>query len=196
MRTASLGGTGVAWRPGTTGLAALLPGLHGLALTYPEVGASRGPLPGGYRHLDRRRVVGHGERAFEALAHGLLTWALHRRAGLLVAADGPATAPGGDVAQALRVGPVALLAPCRVVYVTDEPARRGFAYGTLPGHPETGEEAFAAELGDRGEVTLVLTSFSRPGTAASRLGAPVARAGQAAVLARYVRAARALAAGT
>ena len=32
--------------------------------------------------------------------------------------------------------------PCRVVYVVDEPDRRGFAYGTLPGHPESGEELF------------------------------------------------------
>ena len=30
-----------------------------------------------------------------------------------------------------------LRAPCRVVYVIDEPDVRGFAYGTLPGHPES-----------------------------------------------------------
>jgi uncharacterized protein (UPF0548 family) len=30
--------------------------------------------------------------------------------------------------------------PCRVVYVVDEPRRAGFAYGTLPGHPEIGGE--------------------------------------------------------
>ena len=35
-----------------------------------------------------------------------------------------------------------LQAPCRVVYVIDEPDIRGFAYGTLPGHPESGEERF------------------------------------------------------
>ena len=34
----------------------------------------------------------------------------------------------------VHLGPVR--APCRVVYVVDEPDRRGFAYGTLPGHPE------------------------------------------------------------
>jgi uncharacterized protein (UPF0548 family) len=33
-------------------------------------------------------------------------------------------------------------APCRVIYTITEPRRKGFAYGTLPGHPESGEEAF------------------------------------------------------
>ena len=40
----------------------------------------------------------------------------------------------------VHLGPVR--APCRVVYVVDEPDRRGFAYGTLPGHAESGEERF------------------------------------------------------
>jgi uncharacterized protein (UPF0548 family) len=42
----------------------------------------------------------------------------------------------------LGVAAIRLRAPCRIVYVIDEPDRRGFAYGTLPGHPERGEEAF------------------------------------------------------
>lgn len=32
-------------------------------LTYTDVGATRGPLPKGYHHLDRRRVVGRGGEA-------------------------------------------------------------------------------------------------------------------------------------
>ena len=195
MRTTTTGGSLLAWRADTAALAGLLPGLRGQALTYPEVGATGGVLPPGYRHLTHRRVVGQGGLAFEALAHGLLSWGLHRRAGLLLAADGPATVPGTTVVQAVRVGPVALLAPCRVVHAVDETTRRGFAYGTLPGHPESGEEAFGVEVDDAGAVTFTLTSFSRPGTPLSRATAPLARVGQAAVLARYVRAARALAAG-
>ncbi|SIP67631.1 hypothetical protein BN9982_740001 [Mycobacterium tuberculosis] len=38
------------------------------------------------------------------------------------------------------VGIAFLRAPCRVVYVIDEPDVRGFGYGTLPGHPVSGEE--------------------------------------------------------
>jgi hypothetical protein len=53
-------------------------------------------------------------------------------------------------------------APCRVVYVIDEPRRRGFAYGTLPGHPESGEEAFVLEQRDDGTIASNIIAFSRP----------------------------------
>ena len=36
------------------------------------------------------------------------------------------------------------LAPA-VVYIIHEPDRQGFAYGTLPGHPESGDEALMSE---------------------------------------------------
>jgi uncharacterized protein (UPF0548 family) len=40
----------------------------------------------------------------------------------------------------------------------DEPGRRGFAYGTLPGRPETGEEAFVVEK-TNDDVYLVIRAF-------------------------------------
>ena len=49
-------------------------------------------------------------------------------------------------------------------YVTNQPDRQGFAYGTLPGHPECGEEAFIVEQHDDGAVTFAITAFSRPAT--------------------------------
>jgi uncharacterized protein (UPF0548 family) len=79
-------------------------------------------------------------------------------------------------------------APARVVYVVDEPTRRGFAYGTLPGHPEDGEEAFIVERGDDGSVWLVLRAFSRPATWYWWMVAPVLRLTQAFYTRRYGRA--------
>ncbi|HEV8560641.1 MAG TPA: DUF1990 family protein [Actinophytocola sp.] len=49
-------------------------------------------------------------------------------------------------------------APGRVVHVVEEEHRRGFAYGTLPGHPECGEEAFLLERHADGTVTCSRTS--------------------------------------
>jgi uncharacterized protein (UPF0548 family) len=44
-------------------------------------------------------------------------------------------------------------APCRVIYVVDQADQFGFAYGTLPGHPETGEVAFmVARTVPRGSI--------------------------------------------
>jgi uncharacterized protein (UPF0548 family) len=68
---------------------------------------------------------------------------------------------------------------CRIVYVIDEggPVQRfGFAYGTLPGHVESGEERFLIEW-DQGEnsVWYDILAFSRPRHPLARLGYPFAR---------------------
>ena len=43
-------------------------------------------------------------------------------------------------------------APVRVVSIIDEPDRKGFAYGTLDGHPLSGEESFVVERTPDGSV--------------------------------------------
>jgi uncharacterized protein (UPF0548 family) len=68
---------------------------------------------------------------------------------------------------------------CRIVYVIDEggPVQRfGFAYGTLPGHVESGEERFLIEW-DRGEnsVWYDILAFSQPRHPLARLGYPFTR---------------------
>jgi uncharacterized protein (UPF0548 family) len=91
----------------------------------------------------------------------------------------------------LRLGPAFVLAPCRIVYVTDEARCFGFAYGTLPGHPETGEEAFHVTSAAEGEVTFDIRSFSRPADRLARLGGPLARTIQTRVTKAYLEGVRA-----
>ncbi len=79
-------------------------------------------------------------------------------------------------------------ARARVVYVIDEPTVRGFAYGTLKGHPESGEEAFLVELHDDGSVWFVVRAFSRGATRLYRLVGPVLRITQWVYTRRYLRA--------
>lgn len=67
-----------------------------------------------------------------------------------------------------------MAAPCEVVWVADGPTRRGFAYGSLPGHPECGEEAFLVELTADQQVWFSVTAFSRPAAWYTRLGYPFA----------------------
>ena len=78
--------------------------------------------------------------------------------------------------------------PTRVVYVIDEPDRKGFAYGTLPGHPERGEEAFVVERRADDSVWLVIRAFSRPANAFFWAAYPALRMMQAIFTARYGRA--------
>ena len=93
------------------------------------------------------------------------------------------------VGSEVMVGLGPLRAPCRVVYVIDEPDRRGFAYGTLPGHPESGEELFAVRYDPATEDVLAeVVAFSRHGTWWSRLGSPVTALAQRVVTSRYLTA--------
>ena len=70
--------------------------------------------------------------------------------------------PGDSVQLTIRFLLIAVKAAARVVYVIDEPKRKGFAYGTLDGHPERGEEAFVVDQTDDGSVWLTISAFSRP----------------------------------
>lgn len=76
--------------------------------------------------------------------------------------------------------------PCRVVYVVDEPGLRGFAYGTLPGHPESGEERFLLRQTGDGSIDLTITAFSQPATALAKLGGPLTKGVQVVMTKRYL----------
>ncbi|HEX5740764.1 MAG TPA: DUF1990 domain-containing protein [Pilimelia sp.] len=154
-------------------------------LTYPERGATAGELPGGYHHLRREVPLGRGDAVFARAADAVLHWRMHRRAGLRVRAAAPVAAPGVDVVLGLGWGPLRVTAPCRVVYVVATPTARGFAYGTLPGHPECGEESFVVHRRGDGRVHLTVTAFSRHAWWAARLAAPLARLAQRYVTRRY-----------
>ena len=66
---------------------------------------------------------------------------------------------------------------------------RGFAYGTLPGHAETGEERFAVRYDPgSGSVYSEVVAFSRHATWWSRLGSPAASFVQRVVTKRYLHA--------
>lgn len=157
---------------------------------YAEVGATASGLPVGYHHVRRERILGHGQATFANASSQLLTWDLHRRSGLTVAASTPSAAEGTNVLLGFGWSRFRLGIPCRVVRVLDEEARQGFAYGTLVGHPEAGEEQFVIELREGGEVFIVITAFSKPALWWSQLGRPVGRAVQAAVTGRYLAALR------
>ncbi|HZQ33344.1 MAG TPA: DUF1990 domain-containing protein [Mycobacterium sp.] len=153
--------------------------------TYAEVGATRGPLPGGYHHVDCSARIGTGRARFEEAAQRVMRWGMLRGAGVGVTASTEA-AEVGSVAV-VKLGPVR--APCRVVYVVDEDDRRGFAYGTLAGHAESGEEYFGVRF-DAGDeaVYAQVTAFSRHATWWSKAAGPVTSLLQRIVTRRYLSA--------
>jgi uncharacterized protein (UPF0548 family) len=158
--------------------------------TYSEVGATRDtPLPAGYRHVLRDVEVGAGPDVFARAAEALLTFRMHRGAGMRVGIRAPAV-PGLPVVIRAGVGPLRVTAPCRVVYRIDQPDRQGFAYGTLDGHPECGEEAFVLHLTGSGRIRFRITAFSRPASTLARIGGPLTTLAQEIATQRYVRSMR------
>ena len=152
-------------------------------LTYPEVGATAGELPDGYHHVRATRELDIGRAAFEAAAEKVMTWQMHRGAGVKVMVAPPRATVGAEV----RCSWLGIRIECRVVEVVDEPDRRGFAYGTLPRHPEIGEERFVVEIDPSTDlVTAQVVAFSKPSGVIMRLGAPVGRLVQKRMTERYL----------
>jgi uncharacterized protein (UPF0548 family) len=154
-------------------------------------------LPGGYNHLHRRMRIGSGGQAFELAGAAVLEWRMHAGMHVRPRADWPRAEPGARVTLFLGVGRLSLTAPCEVVWMVDEPRRKGFAYGTLPGHPECGEESFIVDWTKDDFVWLTITAFSTGGRwftrAAGPLVVPLQNAyalGCGAVLRRLIRLAR------
>ncbi|WP_342800511.1 DUF1990 domain-containing protein [Nocardia sp. No.11] len=140
------------------------------ALTYHPAGATcpaehswTAELPG-FRRFETSVVIGHGDRAWTAATETILRWGVKRRSGFRVAPDTP-VATGADYRITAGIGPLRVHEPVRVVAVVDTGDRCGFAYGTLPGHPVTGEEAFVVHRRPDGTVVLTLRSLTRPAQA-------------------------------
>ena len=166
------------------------------SFSYDEVGAtSADASPAGY-HDDRHSVsLGAGSDCFGRAVAALKGWQVHTRSGIRIFPEGQDLAPDVTVLSVVRAGPLATVAPCRVIYVVDEADRFGFAYGTLPGHPEKGEESFIVEKSADGAVRFILRAFSRPNDLLTRLGGPIARQVQQRATTAYLEAMKELAAG-
>lgn len=157
------------------------------SLTYEDVGATRTTPPRSYRRfITTRRLAPTAD--FDRSRASLLTWQVQQRSGLRLAVSVLEIAEGATAVMWLGAGPLSVRIPNRVVYVVDETDRVEFAYGTLPGHPESGEEAFKLHRRPDGRIDFTITAFSRPATLLSKAGGPMTTAVQRMMTRRYLRA--------
>jgi uncharacterized protein (UPF0548 family) len=150
-----------------------------LDFSYSAVGCTAGTPPAGYV-VDRTRIkLGEGEPAFQSAKAALRRWEQFHL-GWVEAWRPDTPIQSGEVVAVLgRAIGLWWLNSCRIVYVVDESgsiSRFGFAYGTLPGHVESGEERFLIEW-NRGDdsVWYDILAFSRPNHFLTRLGYPLVR---------------------
>lgn len=150
-----------------------------LDFTYAAVGATANALPAGF-DVDRTRVeLGKGQSVFQAAKAALKRWEQFRLGWAEVWSPDTPIRSGEVVAVLGRAIGLWWLNSCRIIYVVDDSgpiSRFGFAYGTLPGHVEIGEERFLIEWDrETDSVWYDILAFSRPSHFLTRLGYRVVR---------------------
>lgn len=137
------------------------------------------PLPGAnVDHREARVAPADPEAAFVRARDAMRRYDVYRprRLRARVFTQDGLVAPGALIVQRIRAGPLVLEAPVRIVDFVDAPDEHGYAYATLPGHPERGVARFRLRLDrPRGEVAFTLSSWSMPGHWTTRLARRYAR---------------------
>lgn len=128
--------------------------------------------------VDHHRFdLGQGRALFERARSALSAWR-HFEIRWLELHGASQVAPGQVVATLMSAAGLWFLNPCRVVYVELPPGAdcACFAYGTLHGHAECGEERFRVSFDAvNGNVSYEIDAFSRPAIVWTKLGYPFAR---------------------
>ncbi len=172
--------------PSADGLEALRADQADLDVTYDEIGATLGELPSGYHHLRAERRLGSGPDDLARGADAIRAWAAQGSMSMRLAPPTPPLVEGSTMAFALPLFGAWVSGACRVVRVVDDGSTFGFAYGTLPHHPERGEEAFLVHRRADDSVVFEIVAFSRPATLPTRLIGPLGRRLQRRSVDRYL----------
>jgi uncharacterized protein (UPF0548 family) len=146
--------------------------------SYAEVGFSRQQAPRGYI-IDHNRInLGHGPDTFQKAKVAIRQWKMFDMSWVSLCWPETPIESGATVAVLISHLGFWSLNASRIVYVIQEQGRiekYGFAYGTLAGHAEIGEERFTVEFNqDDQTVWFDLYAFSRPHLAA-RFAYPFSR---------------------
>ena len=154
-------------------------------LSYPEVGLTAKLDEPGIREslaarydVDRHEfTLGTGFSVFRRASSALMCWHHFEIPWLHFHGSGPVVS-GQVVATVTAVAGLWFTNPCRVVYVDSRSDSNSvtYAYGTLRGHAECGEERFSVSFDPSSDsVRYEIVAFSRPALLLSKLGYPLAR---------------------
>jgi uncharacterized protein (UPF0548 family) len=165
-------------KPSRNSVLAFISAQQSKNFSYAEVGCSRHQAPNGYTADHSRIKLGAGADAFKRAKCAVTQWKMFDMPWIELCRPDTFIEPGATVAVVVSHLGFWSMNACRIVYVIEEhgsPERYGFAYGTLPGHGEIGEERFTVELNvDDQTVWYDIYAFSRP-SALARLAYPFTR---------------------
>jgi len=151
-----------------------------LPFSYMEVGATHeGVQPVGYPINHFRGKLGTGREAFDQAVAALRSWEMYNLSWTTLYYPETPVKAGEVVAVLARHPGFWSLNACRIIYSLEEEGetyRNGFAFGTLPGHVEEGEERFTVEWErETDAVWYELFAFARPKLWLAKLGSPLVR---------------------
>jgi uncharacterized protein (UPF0548 family) len=133
--------------------------------SYQQIGATRESAPQGF-NVDRRQIqLGNGEALFERAKASIREWKMFAMPWIQLCWPDAPIEIGSTVGVLVSHFGFWSLNAARIVYTIDEgddPQRFGFAYGTLTGHAEIGEERFTVEFRRDQTVWYEIYAFSRP----------------------------------
>jgi uncharacterized protein (UPF0548 family) len=146
-----------------------------LSFTYQAVGktATSETIPD-FDNDYTEQYLGEGMAVFEAAKTAIKQWKMFPQPWTALQPHAPIQ-KGETVSMCAKAFGLWWRNACQIVYVIDEPRRFGFAYGTLPGHVEMGEELFLIEMDENGKVSYIIKAFSRPRHWMARIGYPMMR---------------------
>ncbi len=150
-----------------------------LPFSYQEVGASNSAIPFGYPINHHRVQLGNGENTFARAKDAIQSWTMYKLEWTRLYPSDTLIADGKVVCVVVNHGFCWSMNPCRIIYLLEETGeieRFGFAFGTLPGHSEEGEERFTVEWRQADDsVWYDLLSFARPHHILAKIGFPFVR---------------------
>jgi uncharacterized protein (UPF0548 family) len=152
-------------KPNSADVARFIATQQPLPYSYPESAFGRtrtGELVPSFNNDAQEVVVGQGQRDFEMACLALKQWVhFPRHWTPILPADTPIET-GRTVSVNFHLFGLWWTNAARIVYVENEERKFGFAYGTLPGHIERGEELFQVSMDEQDRVLYTIRAFSQP----------------------------------
>jgi uncharacterized protein (UPF0548 family) len=146
-----------------------------LPYTYTPIGGTKSKKIDSYDNDFAKIKLGEGDVFFEKAKKLICDWKMFPLGWTKILGENKSIQEGTSIVMMARFMGVWFRNSCKIVYVIDEKNRFGFAYGTLPGHIESGEELFLVEINEQKEVFYSIKAFSRPRHFLAKIGYPIIR---------------------
>lgn len=156
-------------------LSAFLQDQNRKTFSFPNVGATRIETQKGYDNDESFVYLGHGEDIWNNAKRVLIEWKQFPAPWTRIYSTMTSIEKGNSVVVLFKIIGIWWINSARIVYTFDEKNKFGFAYGTLPGHVEKGEECFWVKRDSKGNVFYCIKAFSKPAYWFVWLAYPLAR---------------------